>query len=410
MLGQVFRSLGNTSLLQISRRSAKNASVTRQLSRNQGAVRQLPYAYCCIESCFDQVKIALGIFSFYAHSWVRAQKCRQLRCNPHPAESTWQRESQKAVVCRSGVAGFLLSLRDYCRCELQSLVKSISGFGDMNAPSVALKEPDAQPSFERGNSLGNDRRVSGKSLSCPYERATFDNCDEGRRFVQFLTIESLHWMQESRAVKAIGCKCCISMLCASREIFNTGGVMKRSISLGVLAVMVGVGNATSSVSAASVEPAAEAVPAPRFLMRLHAPLYPPDSIGAGLLVFHPRDGGSVDGPEIHGVLEQPGGDWVRMLPDGSMRIDVRLLIKLDDGSTALMTYGGVLAKPSAESWKRFLAGDPVNAPAWHYVIAPTFETASGKYGWLNQVQGIGKFVSIQTGLHAQVTFDVYDVQ
>ncbi|HWM69452.1 MAG TPA: DUF3237 domain-containing protein [Steroidobacteraceae bacterium] len=189
----------------------------------------------------------------------------------------------------------------------------------------------------------------------------------------------------------------------------------RTVSLGILAAVVGMGSsaafATSSPSAgASVEPAAAAVPAPRFLMRLHAPLYPPDAIGPGLLVFHPRDGGSVDGPEIHGVLEQPGGDWLRMLPDGSMRIDVRVLIKLDDGSTALMTYGGVLAKPSAESWKGFLGGDPVNAPAWHYVIAPTFETGSDKYSWLNRVQSIGKFVSIQAGPHAQVTFDVYDVQ
>jgi len=75
-----------------------------------------------------------------------------------------------------------------------------------------------------------------------------------------------------------------------------------------------------------------------------------------------------------------------------------------------MTYGGVLAKPSAESWQRFLGGDPINAPAWHYVIAPTFETGSAKYSWLNQVQDIGKFVSIQTGSHAQVTFDAYDVR
>jgi hypothetical protein len=93
-----------------------------------------------------------------------------------------------------------------------------------------------------------------------------------------------------------------------------------------------------------------------------------------------------------------------------MRIDVRLLIKLDDGDTALMTYGGVLAKPSSQSWKRFLSGDRIDAPLWHYVIAPTFETGSSKYRWLNQVQGIGKFVSIQAGPDAQVTFDVYDVR
>jgi hypothetical protein len=33
-----------------------------------------------------------------------------------------------------------------------------------------------------------------------------------------------------------------------------------------------------------------------------------------------------------------------------------------------------------------------------------------KYAWLNQVQGIGKFVSIQAGADAYVTFDIYDVR
>jgi hypothetical protein len=135
-----------------------------------------------------------------------------------------------------------------------------------------------------------------------------------------------------------------------------------------------------------------------------------DGMSTGLLVFHTRDGGTIEGPAIHATLEQPAGDWVRMLPDGSMRIDVRLLLKLEDGNTALMTYGGVLAKPDADTWKRFLAGEEITAPAWHYVIAPTFETGSEQYAWLNQVQGIGKFVSIQTGANAHITFDIYDVR
>jgi hypothetical protein len=177
--------------------------------------------------------------------------------------------------------------------------------------------------------------------------------------------------------------------------------------IGVVVALAGMANAALG---APVEPAAAAVPAPRFLMRLYAPLYPPSPIGNNLLVFHPRDGGTIEGPSIRATLEQPGGDWVRTLPDGSMRIDVRLIIKLDDGSTALMTYGGVLAKPSADTWKRFLAGDQITAPTWHYVIAPTFETGSVKYAWLNEVQGIGKFVSIQAGTDAHVTFDIYDVR
>jgi hypothetical protein len=194
MLRQVFRRLRSTALLQVSGRRAKNSSAVCQLSRNQGTVREAPNADCRIESCFNQVQIVLGILSFYAHSRMRSQKRRQSGCNPHPAESAWQGESQKTVRYRTSVAGLLV--------------------------------------------------------------------------------------------------------------------------------------------------------------------YPPDAIGPGLLVFHPRDGGSVDGPEIHGVSVQPGGDWLRMLPDGSLRIGVRVLIKLDGGSTALMTYGGILA----EAERRELEGLPRRGP------------------------------------------------
>jgi len=156
-------------------------------------------------------------------------------------------------------------------------------------------------------------------------------------------------------------------------------------------------------------PLAAAFPSLQFLMRLHTPLHAPAPVHGRLLVFHPREGGTAEGPRIHGRLEQPGGDWVRTLPDGSLRIDVRLLLNLDDGSAALMSYSGVLAKPSEESWQRFMAGERIEAPLWHYVVAPTFETGSERYAWLNRVQAVGKFVSIQTGPEAHVAFDIYEV-
>jgi len=83
---------------------------------------------------------------------------------------------------------------------------------------------------------------------------------------------------------------------------------------------------------------------------------------------------------------------------------------MDDGELLYMTYGGVLKKPDARSWERFMKGEKITAPQWYYVIAPLFETASRKYAWLNDVQAVGKFVSIQTGPQAHVTFDLYAVR
>lgn len=164
---------------------------------------------------------------------------------------------------------------------------------------------------------------------------------------------------------------------------------------------------------ASAGPAAETSPPTRveteYLATLYAPLHAPQAANQNLLIFHPRDGGTLSG-RINGKLLSPGGDWARIMPDGTMRIDVRLSAELDDGSILYITYGGILRKPGAESWARFQHGEKIEAPLWYYVITPNFETTSRKYAWLNAVQAIGKFVSIQSGANAHVRFDIYAVR
>lgn len=147
-----------------------------------------------------------------------------------------------------------------------------------------------------------------------------------------------------------------------------------------------------------------------FVMTLHAPLFAPQPANKNLLIFHPKAGGYLQGNGWKAMIESPTGDWVRTLPNGSMRIDVRMSAKLDDGEYMYVTYGGLLKKPSAESWARFMKGERIEAPEWYYVITPNFETASTKYAWLNDVQAVGKFVSIQSGEHAHVSFDIYAIR
>ena len=160
----------------------------------------------------------------------------------------------------------------------------------------------------------------------------------------------------------------------------------------------------------AVEPVAVAKPELTFLMRLYAPLQAPQKVDDSLVIFQPRPGGYVAGPQISGEIISPTADWVRIMPDGTMRIDVRSLVKMNDGSTVLVTYGGVLSKPSAESWTRFMAGEKISAPEWYYVVAPNFETSSKSFAWLNGIQAVGKFISIQTGTDAHVAFDIYAVR
>ncbi len=101
-------------------------------------------------------------------------------------------------------------------------------------------------------------------------------------------------------------------------------------------------------------------------------------------------GGSFAGPKLRGtIVESPGGDWATMRPDGSLTLDVRLLLKTDDGATILMTYGGV--------------GKPLAGGGFDLRTAPRFETGDERYAWLNQVQAVA------TGAPGQgsVTYEVY---
>jgi Protein of unknown function (DUF3237) len=96
--------------------------------------------------------------------------------------------------------------------------------------------------------------------------------------------------------------------------------------------------------------------------------------------------GRFEGPRLQGDVSAPSGDWVRLAEDGSMRLDVRMLLRTDDGADILMTYGGVSAD----------GGATIRA-------APSFETGDERYAWLNAVQAVATGES--GGGH--VTYEVY---
>jgi len=185
----------------------------------------------------------------------------------------------------------------------------------------------------------------------------------------------------------------------------------RNASFKELTSIVAVMLATSlGASAADAEgPSKTTAISTEYIATMYAPLNAPQAANSNLLIFHPKDGGWFDGA-IKAQLMNPAGDWVRVMPNGSMRIDVRLTAKLDDGELLYVTYGGVLRKPDAASWERFMKGEKISAPSWYYVITTVFETVSKSYAWLNDVQAIGKFVSIQSGAQAHVRFDIYAVR
>jgi hypothetical protein len=99
--------------------------------------------------------------------------------------------------------------------------------------------------------------------------------------------------------------------------------------------------------------------------------------------------GMFNGDRLEGtVAPNLGGDFAMFRPDGSLRIDVRLVLHTKDGATIYMTYNGV-AVPDADG-------------ALQLKTAPTFEVGDERYLWLNNVQAIGVGHSDRAGLHYEV--------
>ena len=102
-------------------------------------------------------------------------------------------------------------------------------------------------------------------------------------------------------------------------------------------------------------------------------------------------GGSFEGPRLRGTVETPGGDWVTVQSGGVVRLDVRLLLKTDDGAEILVTYCGTgHAQPDGSLQIR---------------TAPTFETGDDRYAWLNDIQAVGVGKTVSGG----VEYDIYQL-
>ncbi len=99
-------------------------------------------------------------------------------------------------------------------------------------------------------------------------------------------------------------------------------------------------------------------------------------------------GGSFDGERLSGKVLPGGGDWALARADGSLTLDVRLTLEAEEGDLIFVTYRGIRHGPDAVM-KRLAAGEAVDPSEYYFRIAPLFETASERYGWLNRIICVG---------------------
>jgi hypothetical protein len=98
-------------------------------------------------------------------------------------------------------------------------------------------------------------------------------------------------------------------------------------------------------------------------------------------------GGKFEGPRLKGDVLPGGGDWFLLRPDGVGCLDVRLLMRTDDGELIYMTYCGRAEMPQQR-------GLPLKLRT-----APTFAASTaGKYAWINSIQAVAEGETIKGGV------------
>ena len=111
---------------------------------------------------------------------------------------------------------------------------------------------------------------------------------------------------------------------------------------------------------------------------------------SGTRLLYAVTGGTVEGPHLRGtVTPSPGGDWASVGPDGTLGVDVRLVLQPEDGDAILFSYTGV-------AWRGADGAVEVR-------VACRFESGAGPYAWLNGVQAVG----IGRSGGRSVTYEVY---
>jgi hypothetical protein len=91
-------------------------------------------------------------------------------------------------------------------------------------------------------------------------------------------------------------------------------------------------------------------------------------------------------------------------PDKVIAIDCRVVLETHDGALIYMYYSGFRHGPPSvmEALGR---GESVDPSEYYFRIAPTFETGSDEYSWLNRIVAVGVGRRVPAG----PIYDIYEI-
>lgn len=145
-----------------------------------------------------------------------------------------------------------------------------------------------------------------------------------------------------------------------------------------------------------------------FLFRMALSAGAPQMAGTarnGELRVIPVTGGTAEGPRFNGtVLPGTAADWLRVDPDGTAHMDVRLTLKSTSGAIVYVHYTGLRHGP-AEVLARMNGGQPTDPSEYYFRTAMRFETGDAGLAWMNKVIAVGVGQRPPSG----PTYDVYAI-
>ncbi|WP_067824172.1 DUF3237 domain-containing protein [Nocardia inohanensis] len=147
-------------------------------------------------------------------------------------------------------------------------------------------------------------------------------------------------------------------------------------------------------------------PETRLLFDMAIDLAEPLDFGAGPIgrrVLYRGVGGTFEGPKLSGEVVQGGGDWAVFRADGCMQLDVRLILRTDDGDLIHVTYGGRWVVPEEARSEVADTRHLVEPSRYYFRTTPLFETGSRNYAWLNGIVAIGSGYLIENGVAYRVS-------
>ena len=147
-----------------------------------------------------------------------------------------------------------------------------------------------------------------------------------------------------------------------------------------------------------------------YLMTVYLPKEAALAVDPTLVISRDPAGGWIRG-KVSGRVLDPSADWVRIIPSDTLRLrlDARVTIETDEHEIIYLSYNGRM-HCDKETTDRFRKGEALKAGDCYLISAPTFETKSEKYLWLNDVQAIGKMVEYKPGKDGHLVYDLFVVK